>query len=169
MSKSTRTVSALAAALTFGAAALSASAAEEKPAEGRIEIGYLVCELTSDTGNIVLSEQQYACSLDSAEPGRADEVYVAEISKIGIDLSKTDEETIRWAVFAPAEKDEFGRLAGEYAGVSADIALGVGVGGKALVGGFEDSIALQPLSATTQEGIGIALGVENMTLTHVPN
>ncbi len=134
---------------------------------GRIEIGYLECDLTANEGNIIVSDQQYICSFDPAEDGLPTEMYIADISKFGIDLSKTDEEKIRWGVFAPAEKYQSGVLAGEYAGVSADAALGVGVGAKALVGGLEESFALQPLSVTTQEGFGLALGVENLTLTFI--
>lgn len=134
---------------------------------GRIEVGYLECDLTANEGNIIVSEQQYICTFEPAEDGLPMELYVADISKFGIDLSKTDEERIRWGVFAPAEKFKTGVLEGEYAGVSADAALGVGIGAKALVGGLEESIALQPLSLTTQEGIGLAIGIENLKLTFV--
>ncbi|MEX2519070.1 MAG: DUF992 domain-containing protein [Paracoccaceae bacterium] len=136
--------------------------------DGRIEIGYLECDMTSDEGNIIVSEQQYVCAFDPAEEGMANEVYVAKISKIGLDLSKTDEETIRWGVFAPAEKYREGVLEGEYAGVSADVAVGLGAGAKILVGGLEESVALQPVSVTTQDGVGVALAIENLTLTHMP-
>lgn len=152
--------------LALGAAAFAAGDAANDEA-GRIEVGYLECDLRAEDGNIIVSDQLFTCRFDPAESGYSDETYTAEISKFGIDLSKTDEETIAWAVFAPAEKWENGVLEGEYAGVSADAALGVGVGAKALVGGLEDSIALQPVSLTTQEGVGVSIGIENMTLTHI--
>lgn len=135
---------------------------------GRIEIGYLECQLTSDEGNIIVSEQEYVCTFDPAEDGMANETYIAKISKIGLDLSKTDKETIRWGVLAPARKYRNGVLEGEYVGVSADAAIGIGVGGKILVGGLDESVALQPVSLTTQEGVGIALAIENLTLTYMP-
>lgn len=148
-------------------AAIAAPALAADDERGRIEIGYLECDLTRDEGNIIVSEQEYISSFDPAESGLPDEAYVAEIAKFGLDLSKTEEETIAWAVFAPAEKYENGVLEGEYAGVAADAALGVGVGAKALVGGFEDSIALQPFSASTQEGVGVSLAVEDLSLRFV--
>lgn len=153
-------------AIALGAAAYAAGDAANDES-GRIEIGYLECDLRAEDGNIIVSDQLFTCRFDPAESGYSDEAYTAEISKFGLDLSKTDEETLAWAVFAPAEKYENGVLEGEYAGVSADASLGVGVGAKALVGGLEDSIALQPISLTTQEGVGVAVGIENMTLTHV--
>ena len=167
----TRTTTMNSAAALFAAAGLSLAAggttASADEDAGRIEIGYLECDLTANEGNIIVSEQQYICTFDPAEDGLPVEMYVADISKFGIDLSKTDEETIRWGVLAPAEKFATGVLAGEYAGISADAAIGVGVGAKALVGGLEESIALQPLSVTTQEGFGLALGIESLKLSFI--
>lgn len=148
----------------IAAAALSAPALAAGDKSGRIEIGYLECNLLSDDGNILVSEQRFSCNFDPAESGMPDEAYVAEIDKFGVDLSRTDEERIAWAVFAPAEKWKNGVLAGDYFGIAADAAVGVGIGAKAMVGGFEDSIALQPLSATSQKGVGVSLAVENMKL-----
>lgn len=152
--------------LALGVAAYAAGDAANDEA-GRIEIGYLECDLKSEDGNIIASEQLFTCRFDPAEGGHSDELYTANITRVGIDLSKTDEETLAWAVFAPAEKWEDGVLQGEYAGLSADAALGVGIGVKALVGGLEDSIALQPIGLTAQEGVGVAIGVENMSLNYV--
>ena len=132
---------------------------------GRIEVGYLECDLTRDEGGAIVSELEYVCNFDPAEDGAPEEAYIAEIEKFGIDLSKTERETIGWAVFAPAEKYANGVLEGDYVGVSADAAAGVGVGAKALVGGFEESIVLQPFAVTAQEGVGVSLAVENLTLT----
>jgi hypothetical protein len=57
-----------------------------------------------------------------------------------------------------------GALAGNYAGVSADAAVGLGVGANALVGGSKNSIVLQPLSVEGQTGINIAVGVAELSL-----
>lgn len=162
LTRKTTAITAIAALMT---AAGAAQAADDE--RGRIEIGYLECDMTASSNKIIISEQQFICTFDPAGEGFLDEVYVADVSKFGIDLSSTSSEKIRWGVFATAEKYENGVLEGEYAGVSADIALGAGIGGKALVGGFEDSIALQPLSVTTQEGVGVAVGIENLTLRFV--
>ena len=159
-----RKFTALTAAALMAVAGASHAADDDR---GRIEIGYLECDMTASSNAIIISEQEFICTFDPAEEGFLNETYIADVSKFGIDLSSTREEKIRWGVFAPAEKFENGVLEGEYAGVSADIALGAGIGGKALVGGFKDSIALQPLSVTTQEGVGVAVGIENLTLKFV--
>lgn len=169
-----RTMTTTITAALLGASALAGAAYADETAagantddEGRVEVGYLECTMVSDEGNIVVSEQKFTCTFDPAEDGRADESYVATFGKLGLDLSRTTRETIRWAVLAPAEKYRVGVLEGEYAGVSADAALGAGIGAKALVGGLDESIALQPVSVTTQEGLGVSLAFESLTLTHV--
>ncbi|QIE55684.1 DUF992 domain-containing protein [Pikeienuella piscinae] len=169
-----RTMTTTITAVLLGATALAGAAQADETAagantddEGRVEVGYLECAMVSDEGNILVSEQKFTCTFDPAEDGRADENYVATFSKMGLDLSKTDRETIRWAVLAPAQKYRVGVLEGEYAGISADAAVGAGVGAKALVGGLDESITLQPVSVTTQEGVGVSLAFESLTLTHV--
>ena len=58
------------------------------------------------------------------------------------------------------------RLAGDYGGVTAAVALGVGVGANALIGGYQNSIALQPLSVEGMTGLNLAGGVGVLTLVH---
>jgi hypothetical protein len=67
-------------------------------------------------------------------------------------------------VLAPTNEVGPGALAGDYAGVSAAVAAGLGVGAKALVGGYDKSIALQPLSVEGLEGINVAGGIAVLTL-----
>ena len=57
-----------------------------------------------------------------------------------------------------------GVLAGSYGGVSAEATVGLGVGANALVGGSNDSIALQPLSVQGQQGLNVAVGVSQLKL-----
>jgi hypothetical protein len=49
-------------------------------------------------------------------------------------------------------------------GGTASATVGVGVGANALVGGFNNSIALQPLSIEANRGLNVAAGVAEMTL-----
>ncbi|HTN97528.1 MAG TPA: DUF992 domain-containing protein, partial [Nordella sp.] len=42
---------------------------------------------------------------------------------------------------------------------AADAAVGVGLGANVLVGGFEKSIALQPLSVSGEVGLNVAVGI----------
>jgi hypothetical protein len=49
-------------------------------------------------------------------------------------------------------------------GASGDASLGLGAGGKLLVGGSHKTISLQPLSLSGQVGVNLALGVAGLTL-----
>ena len=69
-----------------------------------------------------------------------------------------------WAVFAPTLGLPHGALRGHYVGASGDASLGLGAGGKLLVGGSHKTISLQPLSLTGQVGVNLALGVAGLTL-----
>ena len=132
-----------------------------------VEFGYLECALTQDTGNVVVSKQTYSCTFDPADDAKLSEVYTATTDKIGLDLSKTDEEKLRWIVLAAGNPENPGALAGDYGGVSADASIGLGVGAMVLVGGLEDTFTLQPVSVSTQEGIGLSLAVESMDLVYM--
>ena len=47
---------------------------------------------------------------------------------------------------------------GTYVGATGEASLGAGIGANALVGGTNDSVALQPLSLQGQTGVNVALG-----------
>ncbi len=64
----------------------------------------------------------------------------------------------------PSAELPVGVLAGNYGGVSAEATVGLGVGANALVGGSNDSIALQPLSVQGQQGLNVAVGVSQLKL-----
>ncbi|MEM6440324.1 MAG: DUF992 domain-containing protein [Pseudomonadota bacterium] len=152
--------------LSVAAAALAllASPSLAQSGEARVEVGELRCELTDRTNLVLVSRTTFACAFNrNAQPTEA---YTAEVTAVGIDLEMKSSEVIRWLVLAPTNaKDDAGILEGDYGGVSASASLGVGVGANALVGGFDKSIALNPLSVSGSEGIGAALGVEGMALT----
>jgi len=148
-------------------AGLAMAGAVQAAGDGGVELGYLECQLSQDEGNVIVSELTYSCAFDPNDESRPEEFYKATSDKLGIDLSKTHRETLRWAVLAAGEPEEPGALAGDYGGVSADVSAGAGVGAKALVGGFEDTITLQPVSVTTQEGYGLSLAIESMHLDFV--
>jgi hypothetical protein len=96
--------------------------------------------------------------------GRPDDFYVATIRKVGLDLGITQESVLAWGVFAPVNRLGPGDLAGNYAGAQGSATLGVGVGGNVLVGGSNNSIALQPLSVQGQVGVAVAAGLESLEL-----
>jgi len=69
-----------------------------------------------------------------------------------------------WAVFARNSQIVQGTLRGNYVGASGNIALGLGLGVKVLIGGSRRTITLQPLSVEGQIGLNLALGVASLTL-----
>jgi hypothetical protein len=160
-------------ALAVPAAALAQSGGtqsgktEPKADKARIEIGYLECSLVNKSGNIIKSNESFSCTFDPAGDGMANQVYTASVTNWGFDLSSVKEKTMRWGVLSTTEKHDVGALQGDYGGISADVAAGLGVGVNAMVGGSGDSFTLQPVSVSTQEGVGIAAGVKTMNLTYV--
>jgi uncharacterized protein DUF992 len=161
-------------AAAAAAALMAASAQAENndtvsatnPDGASVEAGIMTCELTGGTNFVVISEAKYTCVFDVAGDEFADEIYTAEIGKLGIDLSIEQAETIKWAVLAGTARFDPGLIAGEYIGASADAALGLGAGARVQVGGVDDSFMLQPLSVSGREGLGIAIGIEQMTLEY---
>jgi hypothetical protein len=96
--------------------------------------------------------------------GMPEDRYIATIQKVGLDLGITQETALAWSVFAPTAQLGPGDLSGNYAGAQGSASLGVGAGGNALVGGSNNSIALQPLSLQGQVGVNIAAGLESLEL-----
>jgi hypothetical protein len=88
------------------------------------------------------------------------------VSKFGADIGYLKSAVILWAVAAPTNDLKTGALAGHYGGATASVSLGVGAGANVLLGGFKDSIALQPVSVEGQNGLNVAAGVAAMTLTY---
>jgi hypothetical protein len=69
-----------------------------------------------------------------------------------------------WTVVAPTAQLSPGSLAGSYAGGTASATVGVGVGANALIGGSNNTIALQPLSIEGSTGLNVAAGIGALTL-----
>jgi Protein of unknown function (DUF992) len=147
----------LAATMLF---ALFAGANAQQP--GLVQVGILECRGGASIGFIVGSVTNLGCVL--RVDGRPEDRYVATIRKIGVDLGITQETALAWGVFAPVKQLGPGDLSGNYAGAQGSAAIGVGAGGNVLVGGSNNSIALQPLSLQGQVGLSIAAGLESLEL-----
>jgi hypothetical protein len=143
------------------AAVLPALAAPAS-AEAAVKIGTLRCDVSGGLGLIITSSKEMSCFFDSAHGYR--ERYYGTIRKFGLDLGETSRGVLAWAVFAPTAGPRRGALAGDYVGADASVALGAGVGANALVGGFDRSFALQPLSLEMQSGVALAAGVASLSL-----
>ena len=141
--------------------ALSAAANAQQPIQ-RVQVGVLECRGGSSVGFVVGSVTNLGCVLRA--DGMPEDRYVATIRKVGVDLGITQESALAWGVFAPSARLGPGDLSGNYVGAQGSAALGVGVGGNALVGGSENSIALQPLSVQGQVGLSVAAGLESLEL-----
>ena len=136
------------------------SAAAQQPA--RVQVGVLECRGGTSVGFIVGSVTHLGCVLRIE--GMPEDRYIATIQKVGLDLGITQETALAWCVFAPTAQLGPGDLSGNYAGAQGSASLGVGAGGNALVGGSNNSIALQPLSLQGQVGVNIAAGLESLEL-----
>ena len=151
----------LASAAVAAAAISFAGTANAGPAG--IRIGTLSCHVSSGWGYILGSSRRVNCDFEPSGMPEG-EHYVGHISKLGVDIGYTGGGRMVWAVFAPASDMDPGALQGTYTGATASATVIVGVGAHALIGGFDKSIALQPLSVEGNSGLNVAAGVGQLTL-----
>ncbi len=146
----------------IAAATLAALAGANAQQVERVQVGVLECRGGASIGFIVGSVTNLGCVL--RVNGRPDDFYVATIRKVGVDLGITQETALACGVFAPAKWLGSGDIAGVYAGAQGSATIGVGAGGNVLVGGSNNSVALQPLSLQGQVGLQVAAGLESLEL-----
>ena len=130
-------------------------------ADSGVNIGSLNCNVAGGVGFIFGSSKDISCVF--TKPDGTAERYHGEIDKYGVDIGFTGDGYMVWAVFAPGQVAK-GALAGKYAGASADVAVGLGLGANVLVGGSNDQIALQPVSIEGMTGLNVAAGFGQITL-----
>jgi hypothetical protein len=130
-----------------------------------VRAGILQCEGGQNVGFVVGSVTSLECVFQSE--GRRPEPYVATVRRYGLDIGFTEQTKFSWAVNAPTGRVGRGDLAGSYGGVGANASVGVGGGGNFLVGGPQNSYALQPLSVQGQTGLNVAAGVADIDLQPV--
>ncbi|MDE2380422.1 DUF992 domain-containing protein [Bradyrhizobium sp.] len=146
----------------LAAAGLVASIAGADAQQRMVRIGVLECRGGASVGFIVGSVTNLGCVLRA--DAMPEDRYVATIRKVGLDIGITQETALAWGVFAPVDRLGPGDLAGNYAGAHGSASIGVGLGGNVLVGGSNNSIALQPLSVQGQVGLNVAAGLESLEL-----
>lgn len=149
--------------LGLAAAASLAFAASAHADTGGVKTGVLTCNVSSGWGLIFGSSKDLNCTYDSANGH--EEHYAGTINKYGVDIGYHGGGVIVWAVFAPTGDLAPGALSGDYGGVTAGAAVGVGAGGNALVGGSNKTISLQPVSIEGMTGLNVAAGVASISLT----
>jgi len=155
----------LAASFTAVIATVAALAAPAM-AQSAVKVGTLTCNVASGWGFVFGSSRALNCTYAGA--GGRYEHYVGNISKFGADIGYTSGGVLVWTVVAPVAVMQPGALAGAYAGGTASATVGVGVGANALIGGSNNTIALQPLSIEGNTGLNVAAGIAAITLSAAP-
>lgn len=145
------------AAVFFGLAVGQSNATE-------IKVGTLICDVQPGWGLVLGSRKGVECEFHNLTGEIS--VYHGYITRVGLDVGFTDGGKIVWAVLAPSEEDTQS-ISGTYLGVGAEGTVGAGLGANALIGGFDNSINLQPISVSAQLGLDVALGLSSMHL--MPN
>ncbi len=153
----------LGAAVAVAGLALSGGA---QAAPHGVRVGDLTCNVASGWGFIFGSSKDLHCTYRGN--GDRFEHYTGSISKFGVDIGHTEGGVLIWAVFAPTSDLRKGALEGDYVGASAQATVGVGLGANVLVGGFDKSIALQPISVEGTRGLNVAAGIGSISLKAAP-
>jgi Protein of unknown function (DUF992) len=152
------------------AAALATAACFAIPAsaaESGVKVGTLTCNVSSGWGFIFGSSKDLRCNFVPNK--RMGEHYRGTVDKFGVDIGYTQGGVLVWAVIAPTSDIKPGALEGSYAGVSASATVGVGVGANVLVGGFDKSVTLQPVSIEGNTGLNVAAGIGAIRLDYTPH
>lgn len=152
--------------LLAGAALAGALTLAGQASADGVKIGTLSCHESSGFGFIFGSSRSVRC-VYSGSSGHV-ERYTGNISKFGVDIGYQGSAVILWDVIAPHSGMRSGALAGSYGGVTGSAAVGVGAGANVLVGGFDRSFSLQPVSIQGDTGLNVAAGIGAMTLHYVP-
>ena len=148
--------------LVAAVVAVTAALPMASTAQAAVKTGVLNCRVAAGVGLIFGSRRGVECEFRS---NRGTEYYTGRIGRVGLDVGVTRNSVIVWNVFEPSRRH--GDLSGRYTGATAQATIGVGLGANVLVGGGQNSVALQPLSVTAQTGLNLALGVSSLHLTRV--
>ena len=91
------------------------------------------------------------------------ERYVGHIHKFDVDIGYQSAGVIVWTVVASTANIGKSTFTGDYGGVSGGASVGVGAGANVLIGGFKQSIALQPISTEETTGLNVAARIVQVT------
>lgn len=149
----------------LGALALLSAVAAAPSAASALELGILDCQVDGGIGYVIGSHKGVACTFRPYDNAYTPETYTGVISKLGLDIGKTRQGTLSWAVLAATRHGyRGGSLGGNYFGTNAEASIVTGGGANLLVGGFQGAFTLQPLSVQTQTGLNLAVAVQKMEL-----
>ena len=151
-----------AAILAMTAFALAAPA----KADSGVKAGVLTCNVDSGWGFVFGSSRELKCNYSGSDGHH--EHYAGHIAKYGVDIGYLQGGVIVWGVVAPTSTLGAGALGGDYGGATGGASVGVGVDANVLVGGFDNSITLQPISVEGDKGLNVAAGIAAVTLHAAP-
>lgn len=134
-------------------------------AQADIKVGVLKCQIESGFGYIIGSTKELSCQFERA--GGLNEHYAGKIIKLGADIGYAGKGNLIWAVFAPSHDVDYGALSGTYVGAAAEASAGVGLGANVLIGGWQRSVNLQPVSVSAHTGFNAAGGLGAIMLTGI--
>ncbi len=152
-------------AVTLAGGVLALATAVRPPAaagQGGVKVGILSCNVAGGWGLIFGSSKKVNCTFEPQQ-GQT-ERYTGDIAKFGADIGYSKAAVMIWGVWAPTSDIKGKALAGTYVGATGGAAVGVGVGVNVLVGGFNKSVTLQPVSIEGSVGLNVAAGVAALTL-----
>jgi hypothetical protein len=132
----------------------------------QIRAGILNCDVSAGIGLIIGSQKEVSCMYQPELPGPP-EAYVGSFTKFGLDIGATGGGVLIWGVYTTSMPGP-GFLAGNYVGATADLTVAAGLGANVLVGGSNRTVALQPLSVSSQTGFNVAVGIGDLSLRPVP-
>lgn len=132
-------------------------------ADARLAAGTLTCQSDGAVGLVLGSKERMDCTYQPAGGGEP-RYFAGTATRIGLDVGVRGPSVLVWTVLGSTTQFRSEHLGGSFAGVSADVAAGIGVGANVLIGGNEKSVVLQPLSVKGETGLNVALGVGTLTL-----
>lgn len=150
--------------MTIGAAVLAAGLMAAPANAAGVRVGTLTCDVEGGWGYVLGSQKDLNCALKTTNGDVSH--YVGDITKLGVDIGYTKAGTLVWAVVAPSKDLKADALEGSYGGVTAGATAVVGGNLNVLVGGFDKSITLQPISIEGNTGLAVSAGVGAMQLKH---
>ena len=150
----------------FAAMMLVSASAIPASAQQQVQAGVLECRGGGSVGFVIGSVTELSCIFRPDFGPR--QLYTAVLRRAGVDIGGTAVSSLVWGVFAPTQQIGLGDLSGNYGGVSAGAAVGVGLGANVLYGGSNNSFALQPLSVEGQVGLNVFGGLAGLELRFAP-
>jgi hypothetical protein len=149
------------------AAAVIVSLAPAAASAQSARVGALQCHLSGGVGMILAENQALDCVYKSDAGGPASH-YIGRLTNVGANIGISGPGHMIWEVVAATKTVGPGALAGDYVGAQGSVAVGSGAGGAVLVGGSNNTISLQPISASIGTGLNLSAGLGNLNLQYMP-